>query len=364
MERTIPNIAALDLFCGIGGLTKGLELSGIKVAAGFDIDDSCSFIYDKNTESKFVKCDVSELTQESLNSYYPGEARIKILVGCAPCQPFSRLSGKYRRNGYKDDKWKLLYSFGQLIKTGLPDVVSMENVPDIEKTDILKDFILILEQNNYTVFAKTVYCPDYGVPQKRKRFVLLASRHGKIELVPPKYTRDTYRTVRDAIGNLPPIAAGEQDPFDPMHRACSLSYINLERIRQSVPGGTWMDWKKELVGKCHQRKSGATFPSVYGRMQWDEPSPTITTQFFGYGNGRFGHPEQDRAISLREGAILQSFPYDYIFCDDSHPISFNKMGMHIGNAVPVELGRAIGESIINHLCSVNLIKQGVLNDGN
>ena len=131
-----------------------------------------------------------------------------------------------------------------------------------------------------------------------------------------------------------------------------LSPTNLKRIRQSTPGGTWRDWDEELQLECHKKESGKTYPSVYGRMSWDEPSPTITTQFYGYGNGRFGHPEQDRALSLREGAILQSFPPDYVFIDNEHPSNRREIGIHIGNAVPVELGRAIGLSIQQHLQEV------------
>ena len=134
-----------------------------------------------------------------------------------------------------------------------------------------------------------------------------------------------------------------------MHRSSKLSKTNRERIGQSIPGGTWRDWDEKLKVSCHNKKSGLTYPSVYGRMKWDEPSPTITTQFYGYGNGRFGHPEQNRAISLREGAILQSFPNDYIFIDERHPAKKRELGIHIGNAVPVELGRAIGISIQRHL---------------
>lgn len=163
------------------------------------------------------------------------------------------------------------------------------------------------------------------------------------------YEKNNYLTVRDAIGHLQPIAAGEVCKEDLLHRSSSLSNINVRRIRQSVPGGTWRDWDDDLKLNCHKKKSGHTFPSVYGRMEWNKPSPTITTQFYGYGNGRFGHPEQNRAISLREGAILQSFPDDYIFIDDEHPARKRELGTHIGNAVPVELGRAIGISIQRHL---------------
>lgn len=225
----------------------------------------------------------------------------------------------------------------------------MENVPNLINEKVFYDFVNALEELDYCVDYKVVYCPDYGVPQHRKRLVLLASRLGEIHLIPPMYSEENYLTVRDAIGYLPHLNAGEICEDDSLHRSSALSDINMRRIQQSVPGGTWRDWDDELRLTCHKKTSGHSFPSVYGRMVWDKPSPTITTQFYGYGNGRFGHPEQDRAISLREGAILQSFPDDYIFADEEHPVNKREVGTHIGNAVPVELGRAIGISIQRHL---------------
>jgi DNA (cytosine-5)-methyltransferase 1 len=138
-----------------------------------------------------------------------------------------------------------------------------------------------------------------------------------------------------------------------MHSAASLSATNIKRIKSSKPGGTWRDWEDNLKLKCHQKKSGNTYLSIYGRMTWDAPSPTITTQFYGYGNGRFGHPEQDRALSLREGAILQSFPPDYELVDPKKKFKRREIGTHIGNAVPVELGRAIGTSMVKHILEVS-----------
>lgn len=343
----MPNVA-IDLFCGIGGLTKGLSLAGIDVVVGYDIDDTCKFAYESNNEAQFIKKDVENITAAEVNDVFQ-EDDVKIIVGCAPCQPFSRYSLRYRKEGRKDDKWRLLYSFSRIVRECLPDIVSMENVPSLVNEEVFKDFVQQLQELHYCVEWSIVYCPDYGVPQKRKRLVLLASRFGKIQLIQPFYERDNYRTVRMAIGSLPQIADGEVCDKDILHQASRLSEINKKRIRQSVPGGTWRDWDDELRLECHSKKSGASYPSVYGRMNWDEPSPTITTQFYGYGNGRFGHPEQDRAISLREGAILQSFPDDYVFVDEEHPAQKREIGTHIGNAVPVELGRAIGVSIRQHL---------------
>ena len=342
------NSAVVDLFCGIGGLTKGLEQAGLNVVAGIDIDSSCAFAYEANNKAKFINKDISILDSNEIDDLYPKNS-LRILVGCAPCQPFSTYSQRYRKDGRIDDKWKLLYSFAEIIKNVKPDIISMENVPQLSKENVFNDFINYLREYGYKVSWSLVYCPDYGVPQSRKRLVLLASKLGSIDIIPPMYTSENYVTVRDAIGDLPPIKAGECCPADPLHTSCRLSDINLKRIKMSTPGGTWRQWDESLQLKCHKKKTGSTFPAVYGRMCWDKPSPTITTQFFGYGNGRFGHPEQDRALSLREGAILQSFPPDYIFIDDHHPSNKHELGVHIGNAVPVVLGKVIGQSIINHL---------------
>ena len=345
--------AVIDLFCGIGGLTHGLELSGIKVCAGFDIDSSCRYAYEANNHSIFVEGDVSKLRAEDILVYYP-EDSIRILVGCAPCQPFSKYTQRYRKAGHTGDKWGLLDSFGYLVHEIHPQIVSMENVPELASQTVFQNFIQTLRDENYFFSWQIVYCPDYGVPQSRKRLVLLASQYGDINLIPPMYEPEGYLTVRDAIGGLPPLLAGQEDKNDPLHCAARLSVTNLLRINSSAPGGTWRDWKEELQLACHKRESGYTYPAVYGRMSWDEPAPTITTQFYGFGNGRFGHPEQNRAISIREGAILQSFPSNYKFLPPGKKVNKHELGIHIGNAVPVNLGRAIGQSIQKHTREVGI----------
>jgi DNA (cytosine-5)-methyltransferase 1 len=180
--------------------------------------------------------------------------------------------------------------------------------------------------------------------------VLLASRHGSIDMIPPTHVK--AKTVRQAIGRLRPLSAGESAPRDKLHATATLSDTNLKRIKVSKPGGTWRDWPKYLVADCHRAESGRTYPGVYGRMEWDKPAPTMTTQCYGFGNGRFGHPEQNRAISLREAAILQSFPRGYAFIPKNGEVSFSALGRLIGNAVPVNLGRAIASSIKQHLASI------------
>lgn len=241
--------------------------------------------------------------------------------------------------------------FGRQVELVKPDIVSMENVPQIQKKEVFHRFRTLLEKNGYKVTYEVVYAPDYGVPQTRKRLLLLASKFGDISLIEPEFNSDTHPTLRDTIGKLPEIKAGETYEHDPLHRCRNLSDLNLKRIRQSKPGGTWRDWDDDLLLEAYKKDSGKTFGSVYGRLEWDKPANTITTQFPGIGNGRFGHPEQDRALSLREGALLQTFPLNYEFVapkqGGNYPIS--QVALQIGNAVPPKLGEIIGESIINHL---------------
>jgi len=342
-------VAAVDLFCGVGGLTHGLIKTGIDVSAGIDVDGSCRFAYEKNNSAKFIERDIDKVTSPELKGFYPKHS-IKVLAGCAPCQPFSTHTQK-KVHREKDPKWAMLYSFLRLIKGVKPDIVTMENVVQLSKQIIFEDFIRTLERQRYYISWKEVFCPDYGVPQVRKRLVLLASKLGPIKLIPSTHLPSKYKTVKDAIGGLDPIEDGEVTSEDELHRASKLSPINKKRIQRSIPGGTWKDWDKRLRAPCHRKLTGSTYVSVYSRMEWDKPSPTITTQFNGFGTGRFGHPEQDRALSLREGAILQTFPKYYKLCNPETEVSFKRLGMHIGNAVPVKLGKVIGRSIMIHVAN-------------
>jgi DNA (cytosine-5)-methyltransferase 1 len=342
VEQTVHGI---DLFCGVGGLTHGLIKGGIRVLAGVDLDPQCRFPYEKNNNSIFIEKDVNELTGDELGDIF-GESKLRLLAGCAPCQPFSTYSRKGRL--VRDDaKWGLISDFGRLVKEIQPEFVTMENVPQILDHQVFKDFLRDLE--GYEIWYRIVECVHYGVPQTRRRLVLLASRFSIITLPPHELFKNVNMTVRQAISHLPILDAGCSDPDDPLHSASSLSELNLRRIKASKPGGTWRDWDESLLAKCHLKKSGQTYPSVYGRMEWDAPSPTITTQCFGYGNGRFGHPEQHRALSLREAAILQTFPENYHFLAPREKVSFAKLGRLIGNAVPVRIGEIIAQSILSHL---------------
>lgn len=340
------DLYAIDLFCGAGGLTHGLVKEGIPVVAGYDLDPACEFPFEHNNNAEFVQADLTNVDPKDLLKRWPKGKR-KLLAGCAPCQPFSSYS--QGRDTTQDEKWKLLYAFGDLIRECKPELVTMENVPQLPKHQVFDDFVATLVNQNYHVHWEVVFCPDYGMPQQRRRLVLLASKLGPIKLIPPTHKPDQYITVRDVIKDLPKISAGETHGEDPLHKASKLSALNMSRLKQSKPGGTWRDWDKKLVADCHRKDSGKTFPGVYGRMSWEDPAPTMTTLCYGFGNGRFGHPDQDRAISLREAALFQTFPADYQFTPPGAPVQMRTVGRLIGNAVPVDLGKIVAKSIKAHL---------------
>lgn len=341
----VSSISVVELFCGAGGLTHGFEKAGLPVKVGYDIDPACQFPYERNNKSKFILKGVEEVSGSELQNFFL-DCSTRVLSGCTPCQPFSTYSRRYRN---KESKWKLLQDFSRLIYECKPEIVSMENVLQLKQHSVFKEFTQALEDLNYYIQIYEVNCLDYGIPQTRQRLVLLASKFDGIELIEPTHNPDSYKTVRETIGHLDPIDAGQISRTDRLHRCSKLSDLNLRRIRSSKPGGTWRDWPERLISECHIKTTGKTYPSVYGRMEWDKPSPTITTQCFGFGNGRFGHPEQDRAISLREAALLQTFPANYEFVPPNESIVFDRVGRLIGNAVPVKLGQIIAQSILQHI---------------
>lgn len=342
----------VDLFCGIGGLSHGLVLEGFKVVAGVDNDETCKFAFEKNNDAKFIRRNIARFTPKELKKLFDG-ASVRILVGCAPCQPYSALGRTATDRKESRKRWYPLSRFLTLIKEVQPEIVSMENVPDLsdeKKYPVFGRFVRTLEKLGYTVSHETVDASRYGVPQKRRRLVLLASKLGAISLIRATHPKSRTRTVRHAIKKLPRLQAGSVDVIDSLHRASALSTKNKARIAATPRnGGSAKSWPSNLVPKCYRKKSGKSYmTTVYGRMRWKDPAPTMTTHCTTLGTGRFGHPSQNRAISLREAAIFQSFPRDYVFAKNDQ-ISITRTARHIGNAVPVRLGRIIGRSIKKHL---------------
>jgi DNA (cytosine-5)-methyltransferase 1 len=346
IELNQNNVSVVDLFCGAGGLTNGFLKESMSVNAGIDFDERCKYAYEYNNGTKFITKDICKLKTKEVKALFP-DNHIKILAGCAPCQPFSKYT--QGNKNYNDLKWRLLSELKRLILGVEPEIVTMENVPQVTRYEIFRQFVSALKKSGYHIFWNILKGPYYGIPQTRERLVLLASKFGPIEIISPTHSENEFVTVKAAIGHLPPLSAGEKSQGDRYHRCQNLTEVNLKRIKSSKPGGTWRDWDESLILACHKKDSGSHYSSVYGRMKWDEPSPTMTTNCYNYGSGRFGHPEQDRTISLREAALLQTFPENYQFLDPEADMSIRAVSMMIGNAVPVRLGQVIAKSILKHL---------------
>jgi DNA (cytosine-5)-methyltransferase 1 len=351
-------ISAVDLFCGAGGLTHGLLRAGIRVEAGIDIDPTAAHSYRvNNAGAKFLQWDVSRKKAPSIGKLF-SDGKYRLLAGCAPCQPFSKLTNGIERHR----SWGLLDNFGRFIVGIKPELVTMENVPELagRGKQVFEGFVGVLKRNGYYVDWRVVNCADFGAPQSRKRLVLMASRLGRIEVPEPQFTANSNSliSVRDAIGALPKVESGCQDPSDRLHVAAQLSALNMRRIRATPhDGGTKASWPRNLILACHRRDTGSRYQSIYGRMWWDRPAPTMTTLCNGIGNGRFGHPNQDRAITLREAAVLQTFPLGYEFWPSHSKLNCKAVARMIGNAVPPALAAELGKSLINHVRRVDRHKK-------
>ncbi len=335
---------AIDLFCGAGGLTQGLRESGWDVIAGLDLDSSVAETYEiNNPGSRFIHADLRNVTDDDIRvlaKHIPSHELL--LAGCAPCQPFSKQRNGHGLRSRKDAT--LLNEFARFIIVLRPGVVLMENVPGIASISgfsSFRRFLKTLQDYGYTCAHGVLNACDFGVPQHRRRYTLLATRGSLVRLPLPDTSKPYKVTVRDAIAHYPPLCAGEVHAHIPNHCAAGLSLRNLERMRATpINGGSRRNWPEYMQLNCHRSiKSG--FADTYGRMWWDRVAPTLTGRCNSFSNGRFGHPEQDRAISLREAATLQTFPENYEFY-----ASRKKIAQWIGNAVPVLFAKALGEEAI------------------
>lgn len=344
---------AIDFFCGAGGLTRGLLDAGVTVVAGFDVDGRCRETYENNNRhTKFYEEDISRIKPARLWGVL-GTRRTAdlLLAGCAPCQPFSQhkngtLSEKGRTVKKADPDSKLLGAFARLVGAVRPGQVLIENVPGLTRIrgfSTYRRFVRMLTTLGYDISEGVLDAKDFGVPQTRRRYVLIAIRGKSATLPEPAFGPGlaNYPTVRDAISHFPPIRAGGCHPFVPNHESAVISEINLNRLRYTPQdGGDRRAWPSDLVLGCH-KGSHDGHTDVYGRMFWDRPAPTLTGKCHSISNGRYGHPSQDRAISLREAASLQTFPDNYIFRGTRQHIA-----RMIGNAVPVRFGEALGRHLL------------------
>ena len=337
-------IKVFDFFCGAGGLTRGLNDAGLEVIAGVDFNDRCRLTYERNNQhSKFICKDINELKLSDLHigGLLPDDNNV-LFAGCAPCQSFSPL----RKDATQCGDSMLLDQFARLVRAAMPGYVLVENVPGIARVrgfSAFQRFLQMLDRLCYNHVHGVIDARRYGVPQRRRRLVLLAARKLLPCLPAPTHGDglNPIKTVRNAIAGFPPIVAGGCSANVPNHVAAKVSELNLERLRATpVDGGDRRSWPSRLCLKCH-RASHVVHTDVYGRMFWDKPAPALTSRCISISNGRFGHPEQDRAISLREAAALQSFPNCYEFFGSKKDIS-----LQIGNAVPVKLAEAIGKHFL------------------
>jgi DNA (cytosine-5)-methyltransferase 1 len=348
-HKQTTDLKAVDFFCGAGGMSLGLRNSGIHVLAGVDNATDCRKTYEANiANAKFIKHDVSTLSATSLAQRLNLRINDPTLVfaGCSPCQFWSKI---------RTDKTKsaqtafLLKQFQKFIRHFRPGFVVVENVPGLysrKEETILPEFIQFLSRLGYSWNDGIINANHYGVPQNRIRYLLIATRLSRKVSLPPT-THDPSLTVQSFIGvanGFQRIVAGYRDPSSLQHTAGALSPENLKRIKLTPKsGGDRMAWKNDdsLQINAYRGKDGI-FRDVYGRMYWDRPAPTITTRFNSFSNGRFGHPEEDRAISIREGATLQTFPKNFVF----HGTNLTQLARQIGNAVPPELACRIGQHLI------------------
>jgi len=337
------NIDVFDFFSGCGGTSSGFKQAGLNIRMGLDNEIDAAKTYKRNfPEAVFINDDIRKIHPSSISNIVGGRKNKLLFSGCAPCQPFSKQNRHVKKD---DERINLLDEFAKFIKFWMPEYVFIENVPGMqrnaEKSDTFKRFTGLLSSIGYNYDAKIVEAQSYGVPQRRSRLVLLASLVGEAEIPPPTHG-DGLRpltTVRDWIFDLPPLENGTSHPDDPDHFATRLSELNLERIRATPEGGGRDSWPDHLLLDCHRGYTGHS--DVYGRLSWDKPAVGLTTRCISYSNGRFGHPVQDRALSLREAACLQTFPRSFAFYG-----SKNSKARQVGNAVPPLMAKAVARMLL------------------
>lgn len=346
----MPAYKCIDCFSGAGGLCLGLTQAGFDVVYSFDIDAKAVATMQANSDLfKNHRCEVRDITtikaKDLLSSLSLEPGELDLLAGGPPCQGFS-----IQRRGIDQDARNLLVeSYFSLVQGVAPKMFLMENVPGIEgrRGHNLLHQLLFRMSEQYYIHEQILDAQNYDVPQRRRRVVIVGERKD-VGIPSFTYPAPSLRTitVRDAIGHLPePPLDGSDYSGLPWHRRDRLSRINLERLRHLKEGQGRDYLPDNLLADCHKRSSAVIgHRNVYGRMAWDDVAPTITARFDSFTRGQFGHPEQNRSISLREGALLQTFPKNFIFVGNKVEVA-----RQIGNAVPVNLARAIGEQLIKCL---------------
>jgi DNA (cytosine-5)-methyltransferase 1 len=339
-------LRVFDFFSGCGGTSLGFQNFGFEIIGALDVDKDASNTFRLNfPHVHFAEKDIRSIAPRDLSEIINDTTKTGPLLfcGCAPCQPFT----KQRRSIKEDDGRKtLLLEFLRFIVFWKPAYIFLENVPGLQKIDksdgAYSTFTSTLKKLGYKFDASTVSASKLGVPQDRPRFILVGAKKSKnlrpITQIVKRYSAETL-SIRDFIYDLPPIRAGETHPEIPNHAAANLSPQNFERIRLTPQGGDRRDWPENLKVGCHENYRGHS--DVYGRMSWDKLASTLTTRCISYSNGRFGHPEQDRAISVREAARLQTFPDSFVFSG-----TLTSCARQVGNAVPPLMAQRMSEAFM------------------
>jgi DNA (cytosine-5)-methyltransferase 1 len=355
---------AIEVFSGCGGLSSGLELAGFRILSAVEIDSTASATYRLNHPNvDLINRDIRTVKASYfLKKHNLKRGELDLLAGCSPCQGFSKLRRDI--NADNDPRNQLVFEYLRLVRGLLPKTIMMENVPGLINTErgqkIFEPVIKELGKLGYYVDYHIIDTANYGIPQFRKRFVLLGSRYKLHPITLPNKTHENptkikqgdnlkaWITVRDAFNGLPILQNGEEYPNLSLHRCSKNGSLNLQRI-QAIPhnGGSRSSLPNELVLKCH-RKYPNGYRDVYGRMSLDRPSPTLTSGCTNITRGRFIHPEEDRGISLLEAALLQTFNPNYKFKGN-----FGQISLQIGNAVPVQLGHIMGDQLVQCLHKIN-----------
>ncbi len=331
---------SIDIFSGMGGQTEGMHRAGFNTKIAIENDKYAIITFTHNHKNtNLLPCNIRDISSDEILTKLKGEP-IHLLAGCPPCQGFSSIRRLNRKKNIRDNRNSLILEYLRLVKDLNPFALMMENVPGLQNYYLFKDMIKELKSLKYDLQVGIVDVSDYGVPQRRKRLIIIGSRIGPIEIAKPLKVK---KTVKEAIGYLPNVA----DTEDPLHRIFQRNSVRIMNRIKSVPknGGSLKDAGQEHQYKCHV-KSSVGFKDVFGRMNWEDVAPTITGGCLNPSKGRFLHPEEDRCITAREAALLQTFPDDYII-----PINIpkDKIALLIGNALPPQFSYLQSKNIKKHL---------------
>ncbi len=331
---------AVDIFSGCGGMTQGMRMAGFDVRIAVEIDENAAVAYKMNhPTTKVLQRDICEIESKEIRCLLDNE-RIDLLAGCPPCQGFSSIRRLNRKRSVRDERNRLVLEYLRMVRELMPLTIMMENVPGLVNYYLFKRTMEELRDIGYTLDVGVVDIKYYGVPQRRKRLVLVGSVLGEINIAQPTYEKVT---VKDAIGKLGSIEVAT----DPLHKITVNHTERISNLISMIPknGGSRKELPVEYQLNCHLKENRG-FNDIYGRMKWSEYSPTITAGCLNPSKGRFLHPEEDRVITPREAALLQCFPIDYKF-----PLEVSKTSLAwmIGEALPPKFSYIQCKNIKEHL---------------